>query len=53
MNYEELDEETRQYMLKEFQNEEKSGNPYRRETMSSEGLKNSAKLVEESIKKGN
>lgn len=53
MKFEELDETTRRYMLEEFQNEEKSGNPYRSSRMSTEGLANIARHIEEAIKSGN
>lgn len=53
MKFEELDAKTRQYMLEEFQKEEKSGNPYRSESMNGDGLKNVAQIVENAITNGN
>ena len=37
MNYEKLDDRTREYMLSEFEEEQMSGTPYQSETLSSEG----------------
>lgn len=53
MNFEELDETTRKYMLQEFQAEEKSGNPYRSDTMTAEGLSNVVQIVEKALTEGN
>ena len=53
MNFEELDDKTRQYMLKEFQDEEKSGNPYRSKRLSALGLEKFPSLMEKGIKNGN
>lgn len=53
MNFEELDEVTRKYMLEEFKKEENSGNPYRSTTLSQEGLSQFPTLMEESIRTGN
>lgn len=52
MKFEELDKKTREYMLGEFQNEEKTGNPYRSESMSDEGLKNIVQLIKNAINDG-
>lgn len=51
-NFEELDEVTRQYMLKEFQAEEKSGNPYRSSRLSPAGLLAFPKAMTEAILRG-
>lgn len=53
MIFEELDGTTRKYMLEEFQKEEKSGNPYRSNRMSAEGLANIARHMEDAIENGN
>ena len=47
MNFEELDEKTQKWMLEEFNDEEKSGNPYRSSILSVEGLKQFPTLMEE------
>ncbi|MBM4241783.1 MAG: hypothetical protein FJ150_09015 [Euryarchaeota archaeon] len=52
-NFEELDEITRKWMLEEFQDEEKSGNPYRSSRLSSIGLKVFPNEMEKAIKEGN
>ena len=53
MNFEELDEKTQKWMLEEFNDEEKSGNPYRSLILSVEGLKQFPTLMEEAIRNGN
>ena len=53
MDFKELNEITRKYMFDEFQREEQGGNPYRSESMSSDGLANVAQFVENAIKNGN
>jgi len=53
MKFEELNPDTRKSMLEEFKKEEQSKNPYRSESMTTEGLSNVAQLVEKSIKNGN
>jgi len=53
MNFEELDEKTREYMLKEFQAEESSGKPYRSKRLISKGLEVFPKLMDKAIKEGN
>lgn len=52
MNYEELDDNTRAYMLTEFEKEEASGNPYRSKALSSKGLKVFPNLMRDAIKSG-
>ncbi|MFY9301270.1 MAG: hypothetical protein WAO91_08795 [Candidatus Nitrosotenuis sp.] len=52
MNFEELDDKTRKYMLEEF-HKEQSNNPYRSGRMTSEGLKNVIRHIEDAIKSGN
>ena len=51
-NFEELDEETRKWMLVEFLNEENSGNPYRSPRLSPLGLDIFPKEMEKAIKMG-
>ncbi|MBE3048495.1 hypothetical protein IMZ48_39540 [Candidatus Bathyarchaeota archaeon] len=53
MNYEELDEKTRGYMLSEFEKEEASGNPYRSKALSVQGLSAFPNLMREAIRSGN
>jgi len=53
MNYEELDDRTREYMLAEFENEQASGMPYRSKALSQAGLKAFPDLMREAIKSGN
>jgi len=53
MNFEELDDTTRSYMLEEFRNEENSENPYRSKDMTSAGKAAFPRLMEEAIKNGN
>ena len=52
-NFEELDEITRQWMLKEFVSEEKSGAPYRSSRLSELGAKIFPKEMERTIREGN
>lgn len=52
-NFEELDEVTRRYMLEEFLNEEKLGNPYRSTRLSQLGLEIFPEEMEKAIKGGN
>lgn len=52
-HFEELDEITRKWMLDEFLNEEKSGNPYRSLRLSSKGLEAFPKEMEKAIREGN
>ena len=52
-NFEELDEVTRKWMLKEFLDEENSGNPYRSKRLSPLGLEVFPKEIEEAIRGGN
>ncbi|HKU48929.1 MAG TPA: hypothetical protein VJP79_03170 [Nitrososphaera sp.] len=53
MNFEELDNITRDWMLKEFQNEETSGKPYRSKNMTSGGKSAFSKTMENAIRNGN
>ena len=53
MNFEELDNKTREYMLKEFQEEEKGGNPYRSKRLASRGLEVFPSIMEKAIKEEN
>lgn len=52
MNYEELDEQTRKYMLKAFQEEQSSVNPYRSKALSAAGLAVFPRLMADAIKGG-
>jgi len=52
MDYEELDDRTRQYMLTEFEREQASGNPYRSKALSSAGLAVFPQLMREAIESG-
>jgi hypothetical protein len=52
MNYEELDDQTRKYMLAAFQEEETSGKPYRSAALSAAGLAVFSGLMENAIKSG-
>ena len=52
MNYEELDQKTREYMLAEFDAEERSSKPYRSKALSSIGLECFSELMREAIKSG-
>jgi hypothetical protein len=52
-NFEELDEITRQWMLKEFVSEEKSGAPYRSSRLSELGAEIFPKEMERAIREGN
>lgn len=53
MNFEELDDVTRGYMLAEFEAEESTGNPYRGKGLSAAGLGVFPSLMREAIKNGN
>jgi hypothetical protein len=53
MDFKELDDKTRHYMLEEFQKEEKSGNPYRSKRLTALGLEKFPTLMEKTIKSGN
>jgi hypothetical protein len=53
MKFEELDEITRQYMLKEFEKEQLSSNTYQPKVLSKMGQSNFPNLVREAIKSGN
>jgi hypothetical protein len=53
MNFEELDNTTREFLLKEFQKEESSGNPYRSKDLTTEGKNEFPKLMEKAIRVGN
>jgi hypothetical protein len=52
-SFEELDEETRRWMLIEFQDEENSGKPYRSPRLSEIGLANYPDIMEKAISNGN
>lgn len=49
MNFEELNQTTRNWMLEEFQNEEQSGNPYRSKDMTAHGLTQFARIMKNVI----
>jgi hypothetical protein len=53
MNYEELDQRTRDYMLAEFDSEERSARPYRSKALSSIGLECFPDFMREAIQSGN
>jgi len=53
MNFEELDNTTREFMLKEFQKEESGGSPYRSRDLTTIGRNEFPKLMEKAIKEGN
>jgi len=53
MNFEELDDKTREYMLKEFKEERKSTNPYRSPLMTEAGKKKLEEIMETAINTGN
>lgn len=53
MNYEELDEVTRGYMVTEFEAEEQSENPYRSKALSASGLEVFPGFVRQAIQTGN
>jgi len=53
MKYEELDQTTRQYMLREFEAEETSGKPYRSKALSADGLRAFPGLMRQAIQSGN
>jgi hypothetical protein len=52
MNFEELDEKTRAYMLSEFEAEEANGNPYRSERLTAAGLAAFPDIMRQAIKTG-
>jgi len=49
-DFEQLDEITRKWMLEEFQNEERTGNPYRSKRLSPIGLEVFPKEMEKAIR---
>jgi len=49
MNFTELDETTREWMLRRFEAEESGGNPYRSEALSQVGLANWPDLMRQAI----
>src|SRR2546423_1007300 len=53
MNYEDLDNKTREYMLAEFEKEESGGRPYCSKALSSLGLSVYPDMMREAIKFGN
>ncbi len=53
MNYEELDEKTREYILAEYEREQAGGNPYRSKAFSDTGLSVFPDLMRDAIKSGN
>jgi len=53
MNFEELDDTTRRYMLAEFEQEEASGTPYRGKGLSVLGRTEFADLIRKAIQSGN
>lgn len=53
MNYEELDDRTRQQMLSEFENEQASAKPFQSKALSQAGLRAFPALMREAIKSGN
>ena len=53
MNYEELDDQTREYMLSEFEKEQTGGNPYRSKALSPQGLALFPEFMRDAIKSGN
>jgi hypothetical protein len=53
MRFEELDEKTRTYMLREFEAEEASGKPYRGQNLSMQGLEVFPRFMREAIVQGN
>jgi hypothetical protein len=53
MNYEELDERTRGYMLSEFESEQASGSPFQSKALSEAGLRVFPDLMREAIRSGN
>jgi hypothetical protein len=53
MNFEELDEKTRRYMLAEFEAEEESGQGYRSRSLSVAGRAAFPTLMREAIRNGN
>jgi hypothetical protein len=53
MNFEELDDTTRHYMLSEFEAEEAAANPYRSKTLSLTGRQAFPRLLSDAIQNGN
>lgn len=53
MEFVELDDKTRQYMIKEFEGEQSGGNPYKPKALSKVGHTNFPRLVREAIQTGN
>jgi len=53
MDFQELNNTSRKFMLEEFQTEQKSGNPYISPRLSSLGRDQFPKIMEEAIKNGN
>lgn len=53
MNYEELDGQTRKYMIQEFEAEQANGNPYRSKALSRQGLATFPELMRSAIATGN
>lgn len=53
MNYEELDERTRVYMLSHFEEEQSGGNAYQSKALSPRGLVAFPDLMRNAIKSGN
>jgi hypothetical protein len=53
MNYEELDDRTREYMLFEFEKEQTGGSPYRSKALSSQGLATFPDLMRRTITSAN
>ncbi len=53
MNFEELDQTTRNYMLSEFEKEQVSSNPYQPKLLSAAGLSMFSEAVRNAIKSGN
>jgi len=53
MEFEELDNKTREYMLKEFQAEQRSANPYRSHLMTTTGKEKLVEIMEKAINDGN
>lgn len=53
MHFEELDETTRGYMVKEFESEQQSGNPYQSKALSPAGQSAFCELLRAAIEKGN
>ena len=52
MDFKELDNETRKWMLVEFEQEERSGNPYRSSRLNSEGKERFSEIMRSAIESG-